>query len=166
MARKRSRFTLQFEDCEEKLAGLRENIAYSKKATGETNNYDWLSKLIRFYKVHHDDTSPSRKQIDKVETSPASSSSAELSRKEIHTALDDDDGEYFITGKAATRSLVKCLTESKGCCPVCGGFLVLDSCQLARRGHCGRITISCNNKHETVWFSSANLQSKYVANLR
>ena len=154
-------------------------ISTSKKCIGVVNNYLWLEKLMNFYEAHH--TSSKDTVVSKMaeETpvkkppemtlpvlAPPSSSSDQPSKVEIHTALDDDDGEYFIACKATIRSLVKGLTESKGCCSICGGFLLLDSCQMERRGHCGRVSVTCQNNHRTVWFSSPILQSKHVANLR
>ncbi|XP_031559280.1 uncharacterized protein LOC116295571 [Actinia tenebrosa] len=173
-SRKRSRSTLQFEDNEEKLSLLRARIAESKKLLGECNNYSWIPKLIDFYDSHREkksdagrpDTSGTIDVKLPVIAPPSPSSGHEPSKVEIHTALEDDDGKYFIACKATIRSLVKGLTGSKGCCSVCGGFLLLDSFQMERRGHCGRISFTCENNHETVWFSSPILKSKYVANLR
>ncbi|KAJ7354860.1 hypothetical protein OS493_029867 [Desmophyllum pertusum] len=56
--------------------------------------------------------------------------SSRQQRVEIHTPIDEDDGNYFVASTAAFRRLLKSLTESYGRCPICHGVLLLETTYL------------------------------------
>ena len=97
--------------------------------------------------------SPPRSIASPVAVTPPSAQQ----RVEIHTPVEEDDSSYFVASTA---------TESNGKCPSCHGVLLLETIDMQRRGHIGRVLVWCQHNHEVVWFSSAITNSQFLINLR
>lgn len=86
--------------------------------------------------------------------------------REIHTPIGEDDGSYLVASKASICCLLRVLAEANGKCPICSDVLMLETTEMQRRGHTGRISFWCELHHEIVWLSSLVTNSKYLINLR
>ena len=179
--REHSRFTIQFEvndEEEARLSSLKERIALSKGFLKADTNIEWMERLLTFVEMDscHQHSLPSTisssskshfvSPLPLLCSPPSPATVACQQRVEIHTALKDNDGKYFLAGKATICRLVKCLSGSGGKCPSCHGCLLLETMAMERRGHAARITVHCEQNHHLVWFSSPIMSSKYVVNLK